>query len=396
MLSIPKGFRYAGVGCGIKASQAKDLALILSETPATAAGVYTQNQVVAAPVLLCKERTPQTTCRAVIVNSGNANACTGGQGMTDALRMCELVGENCSGVAAEQTLVMSTGVIGHKLPMQKIVDGVPALAASLGDTEESFCAAADAILTTDISRKIEARTFSIQGKDVCLAGMAKGAGMIGPNMATMLGCLTTDLALNSEQAQEILRSAVAKSFNSISVEGHTSTNDTVLLLANGRASNDALSNEDIQLFSRHLTEQCIELAKMIPTDGEGASHLIEIRVDGADSDEDAEEIAMVVASSNLVKTAVYGNDPNWGRIVSAAGYAKAKVDVDNMSLKVNDIRLFAKGEPLVFDEAAASASMRDSHMVVIELSVGAGAGAGVHWSSDLGVKYVQFNSEYTT
>lgn len=394
-MKLPKGFQFAGISCGIKESQKKDLSLIVSDSPATAAGVYTQNQVVAAPVLLCRERTPRADAKAVVINSGNANACTGSQGMADAVQMCQSLAELCH-VSAEQTLVMSTGVIGHALPMSNISDGLPAAFAELASTDAAFNDAAEGILTTDIAKKVGSRTFSIQGKNVHIAGMAKGAGMIGPNMATMLACFMTDVAISPDECQRLLHASVERSFNCISVEGHTSTNDTVLLLANGQAGNGSLSSEDLEVFEAQLTELAIELAKLIPTDGEGASHLIEVNITGAEDDAAANEIARVVSASNLVKTAVYGNDPNWGRIVSAAGYAKAKVEVAETSLSLNGICLFANGEPVSYDEREASAAMRDSKTVVIDLAVGAGPGSSTHWSSDLTVEYVRFNSEYTT
>ena len=259
--------------------------------------------------------------------------------MLDAQQMCAEVAEHCK-VDAGQSLVMSTGVIGHALPMGKISAGIPKAVASLAPTQQAFADASDGILTTDISRKVGSRSFEIQGKQINLCGMAKGAGMIGPNMATMLGCFATDVSLTSEQAQQVLSAATDKSFNCISVEGHTSTNDTVLLLANGHSEVGPLSETELSLFAEHLTDLSIELAKMIPTDGEGASHLIEVRVSGAKNDDEANEIARVVAASNLVKTAVYGNDPNWGRIVSAAGYANAELEMGKLRLALNEIPLF--------------------------------------------------------
>jgi glutamate N-acetyltransferase / amino-acid N-acetyltransferase len=402
--SLPQGFRFAGVCGGIKRSAGKlDVSLIISDCDATAVGVYTQNQVVAAPVLLCRQRTPTSSARAVVINSGNANACTGATGMRDAQRMTELTAEACgkgeSPLRPEQVLVMSTGIIGQHLPMDKLEPAIGQAAASLGAESDHFLAAADGILTTDQGRKVGCREFRLDGRTIRLAGMAKGAGMIGPNMATMLCCVITDAPLRAEHAQSLLRETADRSFNNISVEGHTSTNDTMLLLANGAAGGEPLEAAELAEFGRHMTELCVELAKQIPADGEGATHLIEVRVSGAQSEPDARRIAHTVASSNLVKTAVYGADPNWGRIVSAAGYAGVPIDTRALSLKINGTTLFEAGEPVAFDARQASQSIREQHTTLIELVVGEnrqGSGECVHWTSDLTVEYVQFNSEYTT
>ncbi len=399
---LPKGFRFAGVTCGIKTrADAKDVTVIASEIPAVAAGVYTQNQVVAAPVVLCRSRTPLTTARAIVVNSGNANACTGTQGDADARRMCELVAESCSKVlgdpiAADQVLVMSTGVIGRMLPMAKVEAGIRKAAESLATGKAAFLDASDGILTTDASRKVTSRSCNVAGREIHIAGMAKGAGMIGPNMATMLCCILTDAPLNAEQSQRMLTAAANKSFNNISVEGHTSTNDTMVLMANGAAGGEALTGAEELAFAEHLEAMCIELAKQIPADGEGATHLIEISVTGAQSEADARKISKEVANSNLVKSAVFGGDPNWGRIVSAAGYAGVPIETKRLDLQINGIPLFKSGEPIAFDAKIASRSIKDNHTTLIELNVGGGSGACKHWTSDLTLDYVRFNSEYTT
>ncbi len=393
---LPKGFRFAGVSGAIKKKPGtKDIALIVSDVPAVAAGVYTQNQVVAAPVVLDRSRTPLANARAIVVNSGNANACTGARGAADAQRMCELAAAPL-GASAEQTLVMSTGVIGHFLPMEKIEAGIANAAGELSSGETAFLNAADAILTTDAARKVTTRQAHLGGKTIHIAGMAKGAGMIGPNMATMLCCVVTDAALTADQAQRLLLAAANKSFNNISVEGHTSTNDTMLLLANGQSGGTPLTSTEEKAFAQHLEAMCIELAKQIPADGEGSKHLIEVRVTGAETDADARRISHSVASSNLVKTAVHGADPNWGRIVSAAGYAGPAIETSQLALTLNGIVLFSAGEPVSFDAKLASQSIRDNHLTLIELKVGIGPGQCTHWTSDLGVEYVRFNSEYTT
>lgn len=394
-MQLPKGFQYAGIACGIKASGAKDVSLVLSDVPATGAGVYTQNQVVAAPVLNCRGKTPSSSLRAIITNSGNANACTGEKGVEDSARMCELTAETC-GVEPEQTLVMSTGIIGQYLPMEAVEQGIRDSANALGDSEQHFLDSADGILTTDQSRKIANRSLDLGGKRIELVGMAKGAGMIGPNMATMLCTCITDAKLSADQADRLLRRAADLSFNQISVEGHTSTNDTMLLFANGAAGGEELDEQQEQEFAEQLNAMCIELAKQIPIDGEGASHLIEVAITGAASDAEAQLIARTVAASNLVKTAIYGNDPNWGRIVSAAGYAGPALVHQHLRLVLNGFTLFDAGEPIAFDEPAASAALRDQSVARIELTVGDGPGICTHWTSDLTVEYVRFNSEYST
>ncbi len=399
---LPVGFRFASASCSIKTRPgAKDVTLIVSDRPASAAGVYTQNQVVAAPVVLCRGRTPMRDARAVVVNSGNANACTGVRGMQDAQRMCELVSQYATqsagtDVRPDQVLVMSTGVIGRFLPMEKVERGIQMAAESLAEGENAFFAAAEGILTTDNGRKVTTRTMQTSGRTIRIAGMAKGAGMIGPNMATMLCCVLTDAPITAEQAQTLLKRAADKSFNNISVEGHTSTNDTMLLLANGAAGGELLNEHELAEFAENLEAMCIELAKQIPADGEGATHLIEVDVRGAKSDADARVIAHTVACSNLVKSAVFGSDPNWGRIVSATGYSGVPIDISRLELQLNGILLFQCGEPVAFEAKAASQSIRDNHLTHIMLIVGDGPGQCRHWTSDLTIDYVRFNSEYTT
>lgn len=342
--------------------------------------------------------------RAVVVNSGNANACTGVRGMQDAQRMCELAAENIvahtvgvsGSLRADQVLVMSTGVIGRFLPMDKIENGIHLAAKQLAEGENAFYNAADGILTTDNGRKVTMRSMQTAGRTIRIAGMAKGAGMIGPNMATMLCCVVTDAPLSAEQAQSLLKRAADKSFNNISVEGHTSTNDTMLLLANGAAGGPVLDAAAESEFLEHLEAMCIELAKQIPADGEGATHLIEVDVRGAQSDADARKIAHTVACSNLVKSAVFGSDPNWGRIVSATGYSGVPIDISRLELQLNGLLLFQCGEPVAFDAKTASQAIRDNHLTHILLIVGNGPGQCRHWTSDLTLDYVRFNSEYTT
>jgi len=400
-VSVPAGFRIAGVHCGIKRNANKeDLTLVVADEPAVAAGVYTQNLVCAAPVIVDRARTPSDAVRAVVVNSGNANACTGQRGLRDAQEMTRLAAEIC-GAQSEQALVMSTGIIGHHLPMDKIAAGIADAAGRLGADDEHLQAAARGILTTDKSVKLAGRRVELDGREVTITGIAKGAGMIGPNMATLLGLIMTDAPLETRDAQHLVKRAADDSFNCISVEGHTSTNDTVLLLASGAAggaalADGALADGALLKFQAALTDVCIELARMIPDDGEGATHLISIDVAGCADRAGARRIAQTVADSLLVKTAVTGGDPNWGRIVSAAGYAGVPLDPAEVGLSINGYTLYKHGAPVMFDAATVSRSIKDNRETRIELTVGGGPGACRFWTSDLTVEYVRFNSEYTT
>ncbi len=355
---VPGGFRLAGVHCGIKSNPAKnDLTLIVADQPCVAAGVYTRNLIFAAPVAVDRARTPSTRIRTVVANSGNANACTGDRGMRDALEMARLGAAACQ-ADDDQALVLSTGIIGEFLPMDKISHGIESAARCLGHDESSFLQAARGILTTDRSHKVAHRTVDVDGRPIRIAGMAKGAGMIGPNMATMLGIVLTDAPLTAETAQALLQRTADASFNCISVEGHMSTNDTLLLLASGQAGGAPLAHRQLDQFGECLLEMSVELARTIPDDGEGATHLITIDIRGCESVAAARQIAQTVANSALVKTAVAGADPNWGRIVSAAGYAQVPFDPRGVHLRVNDLLLYQRGEPVAFDAQAVSNSMR--------------------------------------
>jgi glutamate N-acetyltransferase / amino-acid N-acetyltransferase len=400
-MHLPVGFRFAGVVSKIKTrADARDVTLIVSDTPCVAAGVYTTNQIVAAPVVVSRSRTPSNSIRGIVVNSGNANACTGTRGFQDAVEMTSLAAsaiDPSGGLRAEQFVVMSTGVIGRFLPMDKVKAGIQAAAKELAATEQAFLNACDGILTTDIARKTAERKFTLGKQPTHIVGMCKGAGMIGPKMATMLAIIITDAPLEPAQAQRILQHSANKSFNCISVEGHMSTNDSlVMLAAQPTAERPALSGADEATFANQLCEMAIELAKKIPDDGEGATHLLEIRIAGANTDADADAVARSIALSNLVKTAITGGDPNWGRIVSAAGYAGVPIRPEFTALKINGIPLFEKGEPLSFDATTVSQSIKKSKLTEIDLQVGMGPGTATHWTTDLNTEYVRFNSEYTT
>ena len=393
---LPQGFRVSGVHCGIKtASTCEDVTLIVSDRPATAAGVYTQNVFRAAPVLLDADRTPSKSIRAIVVNSGNANACTGEIGMRNAAKMTELTADAC-GVESGDVLVLSTGIIGEQLPMSNVEAGISKAASQLDDSAEALEKAARGIMTTDTHSKIATRSIDIDGEPITITGIAKGAAMIGPNMATMLGVVFTDANLDPSDADQTLRAAVDQSFHAISVEGHTSTNDTVLLIANGAAMSAPLAGESLAKFNDAVNAVCVELARAIPNDGEGATHLIEIEITGAADGQDARTIAKTVADSALVKTAICGADPNWGRIVSAAGYAKAKVVADQLALKMNGAVLFENGGPVDFDTAALTESIRSTRKTLVEIDLGIGAGKSTFWTCDLTAEYVKINADYHT
>jgi glutamate N-acetyltransferase/amino-acid N-acetyltransferase len=415
-IHLPLGFRFAGLHAGIKKNPAKeDFTLVHCPGGAVTAGVYTTNLVYAAPVAFDRPRTPAADVRVVAVNSGNANACTGERGMCDAQEMARLAAA-AVGADEKQALVMSTGVIGVFLPMDKIASGSTAAAAKLATGEEDFLSAARGILTTDKGMKIASRSLEIGGQTICLAGMCKGAGMIGPNMATMLAILTTDAKLTPAIAQDALKAAVADSFNCISVEGHMSTNDTVLLLASGAAggkedrgqkpedggsdasltTHSPLTASDLAAFQEALSALCIELATQIPDDGEGASHLIVLDVVGCKTRDDAHRIAQTMANSALVKTAVSGGDPNWGRIVSAAGYAGVPFDPAGVDLTVNGHSLYERGAPVPFDAKIVSASIKANRQTSIVLTLREGPAKVRFWTSDLNADYVRFNADYTT
>ncbi len=393
---IPQGFRFQGVHSGVKRNPNKpDLALFVSDRPATAAGVYTTNRVVAAPVVFDRARTPSANIRGVVANSGNANACTGERGDRDCATMAEQAA-SALGVAPEEMLVLSTGIIGEFLPLEKIVRGIGLAAERLGTGQDDVIATARGLLTTDTVPKLVGRELSLGGADVRMLGFCKGAAMIGPNMATMLGVLTTDAAIDPDDATRVLREVTDETFNCLSIDGHVSTNDTVLLLANGAAGGPPLTGDDLATFAAMLREVAIELVRMIAQDGEGTEHIVTIDVEGADSVADARQIARTIANSPLVKTAIHGADPNWGRIVSAAGYAGVAFDPRSVSLWVQDTLLYKLGTPQTFDGPAVSRMIRENLDTHLRLVVGSGPGTARFWTTDLTAEYVRLNAEYHT
>jgi glutamate N-acetyltransferase/amino-acid N-acetyltransferase len=394
-LHVPRGFRASGVKAGIKSSGGDDLAVISTDHPSAAAGTFTTNRVCAAPVKWCREILPREDIRGVVINSGNANAATGEQGLANARRTAELAAR-LFGCRPEQILVASTGVIGHQLPMEKIERGFEDAVARLSREPSGFEAAARAIMTTDSRPKFSAESRNIGGKDVRLLGLAKGAAMIGPRMATMLAFLLTDAPVPAYELREILADAVDSSFNCLSVEGHASTNDTVLLISSTAAEEHSLRNEDVAVFAGMVRSACVSLARQIADDGEGSTHFITVDVEGCRTVTDARAIARCVADSPLVKTAIHGADPNWGRIVSAAGYAGVPFQEEELSLWINQVPVYRRGAPVPFDEYALSESLRSRRPVDLRLTLGSGEDSARFWTCDLTAEYVRLNADYTT
>lgn len=388
------GFLASGVRCGIKKKEgAKDLALIYSEVPASAAAVFTKNAVKAAPVLLDMERIKSGKGRAVLINSGNANACNGSEGLKTAKAMAKGIADSLD-IKEGLVYVSSTGVIGEPLPLEKITAAIPDLVKDL--REDGWREAEEAIMTTDAFPKMAGVMINIGGKKVTIMGIAKGAGMIHPNMATMLSYMATDCAVSPALLHKALRNAVEISFNSITVDGDTSTNDTVLILANGKAGNRPLTarSGDMGIFQSALNYITRELAKMIVRDGEGATKVIEIHVKGAYNDLDARKAAFAIGRSNLVKTAFFGMDPNWGRIAAAVGYSEARVTPDKMDIYFNEIQVVKNGLCVGGDwEKKAREAMKGSEVkVTVDLNLG--RSESVVWSSDLTYEYVKINASY--
>ena len=389
------GIRAAGVHAGIKAAGAKDVALIVTDTPATAAGVFTKNSVTAAPVIVCREHLSTGRAQAVIVNSGNANACTGELGMANARRMTAVTAEQL-GIDANLVLVSSTGVIGQQLPMHKIESGIQATASTL--STEGGSDAAEAIMTTDTYPKSVAVEVEIDGGPVRIGGIAKGSGMIAPNMATMLSYLTTDAKINAETLQAALNRVVDDTYNLLTVDTDRSTNDTVLILATGRANNAeivAADGENYETFCDGLLFVCTELVKMLARDGEGATKLVEVVVKHARTRNDAEKAARAVAESPLVKTAVFANDANWGRIMMAIGKSGAAFDPYQVNVYLADYQLVKDGMDAGYDEDKATALFaQDPVRITIDLR--AGDIEITMWTCDYSYDYIRINADYRT
>lgn len=395
-LPLPAGYRAAGLHCGVKADPSIfDLSLFASDVPAAVAGVFTTNNVCGAPVKVSRERVPRATARAVVLNSGNSNACTGERGIEDARWMTRVIAGQL-GCPEEDVLVCSTGVIGRFLPKDVLAAGMPRVVAALKASDDAFENAARGMMTTDTVPKQSTRTVTLNGKTVRVSGAAKGAAMIAPNMATMLCVLMTDAEVSPVVLDGMLRAAVNDSFNCISVEGHTSTSDTVLLFANGAAGAGPLDHAGQVLLLQAISEVAMELSTAIIRDAEGASHFVTIDVQGARSREEAFRIAKAIADSPLVKTAIHGADPNWGRIVSAAGYSGVPLKEEDVNLWINRLHVYKDGAPTDFSPKDASALIRNTRDTDILLTLNHGDGKVRYWTSDLTAEYVRLNADYTT
>ncbi|MEH1845266.1 MAG: bifunctional ornithine acetyltransferase/N-acetylglutamate synthase [Nostoc sp.] len=427
-ITAPRGYQAAGITAGLKPSGLPDLALIFSEVEAIAAGVFTTSQVKAACVEYCRQRLQaKHSARAILCNAGQANAATGTQGYLDTLESAMAVGQALN-IPSESVLLASTGVIGQKIKMDALRSGIPKVVAALSETGSDT--AAGAIITTDLVTKSIALETTINDRPVRIGGIAKGSGMIHPNMATMLAFVTCDAAVSSALWQQMLARAADRSFNSITVDGDTSTNDSLIALANGQSRTPAITELGVEAekLEAMLTAVCQHLAKAIARDGEGATCLIEVEVTGAHDELSARQIAKTIAGSSLVKSAIFGRDPNWGRIAAAAGRAGVPFEQEDLQIKLGDFLMLENGQPLTFDRAAASAYLKqtavDSFLpkdfiatnnsndlsfdrstikaqrvdnpVIIAVSVGNGHGAGKAWGCDLSYDYVKINAEYTT
>jgi glutamate N-acetyltransferase / amino-acid N-acetyltransferase len=403
-VTAPRGFRAAGITAGLKSSGKPDLAIILSDVDAIVAGVFTTSQVRAACVEYCRQQlATKSSARAILCNSGQANAATGEAGWIDAVASANAIASALN-ILPEDILLASTGVIGQRIKMDALIAGIPSLIAAA--THEGGDTAAAAIMTTDLVSKSIALETTIGDRTVRIGGMAKGSGMIHPNMATLLAFVTCDAAVSTSLWQQMLGRAADKSFNQITVDGDTSTNDTLIALANGESRTPAIVQAGVEAdkLEAMLTAVCQYLAKSIARDGEGATCLIEVRVSGTLTDKEARQIAREIAGSSLLKAAIFGHDPNWGRIAMAAGKAGIPFDQNNLAVSLGDIPLMAFGQPLTFDRAAASNYLKaatqgeylKTDTVLISVSVGNGNGTGVAWGCDLSYDYVKINAEYTT
>ena len=392
-ITSAKGFLAGAVSAGLKTKgeETADLGILLSEAPAVAAGMFTTNKIKAAPVILCQRHLAKRSAQAIIVNSGYANACTGEQGTRDAIEMANLAAKKL-GISVQDVLVASTGVIGTYLPMEHIRAGIERVTPSA----EGGHKLAKAITTTDAAPKELAVTFNISGSEIIIGGIAKGAGMIHPNLATLLCFLATDAAVDPDFLQLALKKAVDVSFNMITIDGDTSPNDTVLLLANGLAGNEVIADGlPAEMFQGALDEICLYLARQVVKGGEGATKLIEVRVEGALSVAEARLAARAIAASPLVKTAVHGCDPNWGRIIAALGRSGSQVEEAKLDLFLADVCLMEKGKPTPFDRERAKAILGQDE-VNIRLCLNLGDGEATAWGCDLSEEYVKINSAYTT
>ncbi|WP_042195569.1 bifunctional ornithine acetyltransferase/N-acetylglutamate synthase [Paenibacillus camerounensis] len=396
-ITAPKGFTSAGLHCGLKKTTRNDLGVILCEVPATAAAVYTTNVFQAAPLKVTRESLADGILQAVIVNSGNANACTGEQGEADAYEM-RAAAANALGVSEQNVAVASTGVIGELLKMDRVRTGIAGIQEKLDGGASGAEEFSQAILTTDLVKKECCVTVSVGGEEVTIAGAAKGSGMIHPNMATMLGFMTTDALIDGEDLQSLLRTATNATFNMITVDGDTSTNDMLVTMASGLAGNEKLTrlHADWDAFAAAFTHVCRHLAMAIARDGEGATKLIEVQISGAVHDEAAGAIAKTVVGSSLVKSAIFGADANWGRIIAAVGRAGVPVSPEKVDFSLGEIEVLRQSRPVAFDEEQALHYLQKTDTVLITVALADGEGKATAWGCDLTYDYVRINAAYRT
>lgn len=403
-VTAPKGYKAAGMKAGLKPSGTPDLALVLSEVDAIAAGVFTTSVVRAAPVDYCRQRLQtKASARAILCNAGQANAGTGEQGWIDTIESAQLLAQTLN-ISSDLVLIASTGVIGQRIKMEQLRAAIPSLVAQA--SEDGGDAAAKAICTTDLVPKSIALETTFGDRVVRMGGMCKGSGMIHPNMATMLAFVTCDAAVSPHLWQQMLSRAADRSFNQITVDGDTSTNDSLFALANGASRTPAITemSPEAEKLEAMLTEVCQYLAKAIARDGEGATCLVEVEVSGTKDEISAQQIAKTIVGSSLVKSAIFGRDPNWGRIAAAAGRAGVPFEQENLRIQLGNFLMMENGQPLPFDRAAASDYMKKAaagaylkeDTVLIAVSVGNGPGSGKAWGCDLSYDYVKINAEYTT
>ncbi|MFP4106222.1 MAG: bifunctional glutamate N-acetyltransferase/amino-acid acetyltransferase ArgJ [Phycisphaerae bacterium] len=395
-ITLPKGFVASAVACGIKQSGKPDLAIIAGEKDVSAAIVTTSNQIVGEPIKYCRNVLPKAAgkIRGIVINAGNSNVCTGKRGYRDAERMAELTARQLN-TDPQKVLVASTGIIGHSMPMTNAKAGIEQAAAGLGT--ENDAVVAQAILTTDLVEKTAVKTLKLGGKEMTIAGIAKGSGMIAPSLATMISVITTDAAVSPAALKRALSDAAGATYNAVTVDSDTSTSDIVAVLASGKAGNKSLTtrSDDFKTFSAALREVCDQLARMIVADGEGATRIVEINITGARSDAEAKLAAKSVADSPLLKCAVHGGDPNWGRIAMALGKSNAKVVADNLRIKIGGTTIFSKGTGRKFDVDKVQQHM-SGETVTIDCDLGLGKGSFTALTCDLSREYITINADYHT
>jgi glutamate N-acetyltransferase/amino-acid N-acetyltransferase len=395
-ITAPRDFLAAGLHCGIKESRKFDLGLIACPAGAVAAAVFTTNKIVAAPVAISKRHLKSRAIYGIVVNSGNANACTGRKGLADAVKMCQAAASRMQ-VDPHQILVASTGIIGHVLPIAKITNGIKKAAVGLSESASAGLNFAKAIMTTDTKPKQAVKRLEISGKKITIAAAVKGAGMIAPNMATTLCFITTDIAISKTLLQKVLKEAIGNSLNKLTVDGWQSTNDTAIILASGLAKNAVIAKQDARYrrFAAALADLCDDLARQMAADAEGATRIFKVVVSGAASKAEAQKCARAIADYDLVKCAIHGADPNWGRIICAAGSCGVKLNPRKLTCKIGDTTVFRNGRPVKFNPKAVSKIIAAKEHT-ITVSLGAGKASDFCYGCDLSRQYVTINAEYHT